>query len=116
MPHLHRILVLLFIGVLGFQTGAMAAHMHFTPVPVMGDQAALSDPATHAESHHDAASSDSHHSTSCASAESCFPTATAAGVPRSVAKLTPASPLPLRTDALPASRPDRLLRPPRLLG
>lgn len=113
---MHRILLLLFIGVLGFQTGAMAAHMHFTPVAGTGQLTMWSDPAVDAASHHGVSSSGSHHSTSCASAESCFPTATAIGLHRSVAKLTPAPPLPLRADSPPVSYPDRLLRPPRLLG
>lgn len=108
-----RILALLVIGILGIQSGAGAVHAHLLPMAAVHGSSHLA--------HDEPANNDGklpagHHSASCASAQSCFPTAFAAAIITVPAVMQSITPVPLRLAALPSPRPDRLLRPPRLPG
>jgi hypothetical protein len=140
MHRLHRFIVLLIIGVLGLQAGAFAMHAHLLPAAAGHDghamplaQSRLSEPhAQHAaehrqalasahDGHHSLAQDGSddhagHHSAGCASAHSCFPIAHATAQAATAPVLLPALPQAAPRVAIPSSRPERLLRPPRLHG
>lgn len=117
MHRLRHIIVLLIVGVLGLQSGAMAMHTQLLPAPA-AYHAAMVDTPMHGEQHARAAQSDAgdHHSASCAATQSCFLVADVLETALAILRATPVTPAAAAPSAQPSPRPERLLRPPRLPG
>jgi len=116
MHRLRHIIVLLIVGVLGLQSGAMAMHTQLLPTSAAHHAAMVDAPhGEHNERSGQAGAAD-HHGAGCAAAQSCFPVANISETTLAILRAAPVTPAAAAPSALPSPRPERLLRPPRLPG